>query len=184
MLEWQLSSVLSWHHFKLFKRFKNTRLNSIEKDRFNARLKCSWTRTQQAILSRVHFRYYIHFVLFYYGASTRFGVMTSTFPAFGDNWVYTRWRCEPHAQPQPWGLRYLSSSGTLHKTLPAWEAAAGNFTELRLIFGGPQYGTSCMTPFWGLEYKGVSYILRETRAPILYTTLTFSSLNKPQATVF
>jgi hypothetical protein len=64
-------------------------------------------------------------------------------------------------------VRHLAQNLTGMGGLTSNQAAAGNFIELRLIFGGPQCGTSCVSPSWRLEYWGSFYILWETRAPLL-----------------
>ena len=80
--------------------------------------------SEQSPLSLLH-----RFHLFYYGASTRFGVMTSPFPAFGDNWAQTRWGCEPHALRAKVSLfvRHLAQNLTAMGGLTSRQAAAGNF---------------------------------------------------------
>jgi hypothetical protein len=41
----------------------------------------------------------------FYGTSACFQAMASPYPGFRDNLIFTRWGCQPHAQPQTWRAR-------------------------------------------------------------------------------
>jgi hypothetical protein len=173
MLEWQSSSELSWHHFKFFKRFKKCNNTLADQRSFQRKTNVSLytyapSRSEQSPFSLLH-----RFLLV---------LLRSFDPLWAQDLPVSRvLRQQSIYEVKMWAprpiptlratvslfVRHFAQNLTGMGGLTSNQAAAGNFIQWPLTFGGPYYGTSCVSPSWRLEYWGGSYTLWETRAPLL-----------------
>jgi len=168
MLEWQSSYVLNWQHFKLFKRFKNKQLHSSEPKIVSTQeYTYAASGSEQSPFSLL----YTFLLVLLWSFDLLWGHDLPVSRILRQLSMYKVKMWAPRPIPNLRAtvslfVRHLAQNLTGMGGLTSNQAAAGNFIELRLIFGGPQCGTSCVSPSWRLEYWGSSYILWETRAPL------------------